>query len=255
MTERPPVVPLTADVLWLGESFRLEAAEPGLDHVHVSVYMVRSPEGWILIDSGSFFHRDALAARIAAALDGEPVRALLLSHSDYPHSGNIDAFRREWGDFEIVASCGNAEIQGLPYATRVPIGGSLRIAGRTFRFLDPPLADRSHTSWIHDVEADVWFVADGFGSYHAREDRVRTSRDLAGGVSAEAVHAFHRDTIVWLRYADPDRMAAAFEDLFAAGPVAWVAPIHGHPIHGSDLPGYVEHLNAAVRRIVAAHAE
>jgi len=244
-----PAVPLTDDVMWLSESFALPDHHPGRA-VHVSVYLVRSKEGWILIDSGSFYHRDRIVGRVATAIGDQPVRALILSHSDYPHSANISTFRRRWGDFEIIASCGNAEIQGLPYATRVPIGGSLEVAGRVLRFLDPPLADRSHTSWIYDESDRVMFVADGFGSYHTAADADLTSRELPQGISADAIHEFHKDTVVWLKYADPARMAQTFQTLFHGNPVQWVAPIHGHPIHETDLERYLGLLNESIGRIV-----
>lgn len=245
---RPPVF-LTDDVLWLSESFQLPSREGTA--VHVSVYLVRSADGWIIIDSGSFYHRDRILARISNAIRKEPVRALILSHSDYPHSANIAPLRRRWGDFEIVASCGNAEIQGLPYATRVPIGGSMTLADLTFRFLDPPLADRSHTSWIYDEREGILFVADGFGSYHTAPDADRTSREFEDGIPTDTVFEFHRDTLPWLRYADPQRMAHAFDTLLAENPVQWIAPIHGHPIHQSNVHRYLGRLNDAIGRIVA----
>lgn len=243
---------LTDDIRWLSESFSLPAT-PGLA-VHVSVYLIRTEEGWIVIDSGSFHHRDRLLARIAGIVGSTPIRALILSHSDYPHSANISPLRRRWGDFEIVASCGNAQIQGLPYATQVSIGGSLTLAGRTFRFLDPPLADRSHTSWIYDETDRVMFVADGFGSTHTEDHGGWTSLDFETGISPDAILDFHRATLPWLRYADPERMSTAFDTLLADNPVQWIAPIHGHPIHHNNLEGYLGHLNDAIGRIVAEHA-
>ena len=250
-----PAVALTDDVLWLFESFRLPTRVAAGDSthtaVHVSVFLVRSAEGWIIIDSGSFHHRDRILARIGRTLGRDPIRALILSHSDYPHSANIGPLRRRWGDFEIVASCGSAEIQGLPYATRVPIGGSLSLANRTFRFLDPPLADRSHTSWIYDERDRILFVADGFGSYHSLEHVDRTSLDFSEGIARTAILDFHRDTLPWLRYADPKLMAQAFDSLFDQNPVEWVAPIHGHPIHHTSIGGYLGHLNDSIGQIVA----
>ena len=151
--------------------------------MHVSVYLVRAPGGSILIDSGSFYHRESLSRRIGEATGDQGPQALVLSHSDYPHSANIPSFRDSWGDFEIVASVASPEIQGLPYARRARIGESLDVLGRRFTFIDPPLADRSHTTWIYDEEARTLFVADGFGTLHAPGncDDIPIGHGLCGG--------------------------------------------------------------------------
>lgn len=59
-----------------------------------------------------------------------------------------------------------ATTTGLSNAQRCRIGGSLSVQGRSFSFIDPPLVDRSHTTWIYDHGSEVLFTADGFGSYH-----------------------------------------------------------------------------------------
>ncbi len=237
-----PAVELSGDVSWIAEAFPL----PDGRFEHVSVYLVEAPAGSILIDSGSFYHRERLRRRITQATAGRGIGAMILSHSDYPHSGNVPDFRRLWGDFEIVASCADAAAQGLPYARRSRIGGSLDVLGRTFRFLDPPLADRSHTSWIYDEASRVMFAADGFGIYHAEGETGFTSRDYAAGISEEAIHDFHKDTIVWLRYVDPALLMDALRAMFDAHPVSWVAPIHGAPIAAEDLDDYLEKLERSV---------
>ncbi len=243
-------VALTSDVSWIAESYPLGAGR----NVHVSVFLIRAGDRHILIDSGSFHHRESLARRISAATAGRGIHSLVLSHSDYPHSGNIPAFRRLWGDFEIVASSGEPEIQGLPYARRSRIGGSLDVAGRRIDFLDPPLADRSHTSWIHDRASGVLFVADGFGYHHADDETGLTSRQLPDGFRSDEIHGFHRDTLVWLRYADPAVLMTALRRLLAEREVSWVAPIHGNPIAAEHLDDYLARLEEGVRRIVREHA-
>jgi len=239
-----PSIPVTGDVAWIHECF----PERG-GHLHVSVYLVRVPGGNILIDSGSFYHRDRLADRIRRATAGEGIRSLILSHSDYPHSGNIPALRGEWGDFEIVASCADPEIQGLPYARRSRIGETLEVLGRPFTFLDPPLADRSHTTWVYDETARVLFVADGFGTLHPPGACDRFWGALPDVGRAEGVAEFHRQTLRWLEYVDPDRLLGTLERMFARHPVEAVAPIHGPPIAAADLDAYLGMLGDAVRAI------
>jgi flavorubredoxin len=243
-------VALTDEVEWIAEAIEL----PDGRLQHVSVYLIRTPNGNIVIDSGSFYHRDSIRDRLSAAVGDQGVQALVLSHSDYPHSGNIGEFRKLWGDFEIVASCGNAAIQGLPYATESRIGGTLDVLSRGFRFLDPPLADRSHTSWIYDTVSQVLFAADGFGIVHSAGETSLTSRDYPQGISQPAIHDFHEGALVWLRYADPDVLGQAFDMMFEANPCAWVAPIHGAPIARADLPDYVNKLKASVRSIADGYA-
>ncbi len=243
-------VPLTHDVSWIAENYPLGEGR----NVHVSVFLIRAEEQNILIDSGSFYHRESLVRRISGVTAGEGIHSLILSHSDYPHSGNIPAFRRRWGDFEIVASSGEPEIQGLPYARRSRIGGSLEVAGRQIDFLDPPLADRSHTSWIYDRASRVLFVADGFGYHHADDETGLTSRQLPDGFRSEEIYTFHRDTLIWLRYADPPVLMGVLREIFAEREVSWVAPIHGNPIAAEHLDDYLERLEAGVRRIVGEQA-
>ena len=233
-------------VEWVHECF-----EEPTGHLHVSVYLVRAPGGDILVDSGSFYHRESLTRRIDEATGGRGPGALILSHSDYPHSGNIPTFREDWGDFEIVASVASPEIQGLPYARRVKIDETIEVLGRRFTFIDPPLADRSHTTWIYDEEGRTLFVADGFGTIHPPGHCDSWWGDLPTGGRAEGVHEFHDQTLRWLIYVDPDRLMGALLQMFERHPADVVAPIHGPPIASADLPEYLSDLERGVREIVA----
>lgn len=240
---------LAEGTVWVNECFPLESGE----HMHVSVYVVRAPEGDVVVDSGSFHHRERIRSRLHRLTDGAGVRAVILSHSDYPHSGNIDAFRRAWGDIEIVASSGAPEIQGLPYARKSRLGEVLEVAGRAFEFIDPPLADRSHTSWIYDRASGGLYTADGFGCHHRPGQCDWTAADFPDGIGTGALHRYHRYALSWLRYVDPERLRSAVRDVFDRHDVAFVAPIHGSPVPADALPGYLERFFAAVRRIAEEH--
>ncbi len=242
-------VRLTDDVRWIHECYDLGDGR----HEHVSVYLIDAPGGTVVVDSGSFYHRESIFRRITEATEGRGIQALILSHSDYPHSANIGRFRDAWGDFEIVASCGDPGIQGLPYARPSHMGETLDVLGRSFTFLDPPLADRSHTTWIYDRVSRVMFVADGFGNYHAPTACDLLSPDLPEEGRERDIHDFHEDTLVWLRYVDPDLMVRVLDRLFEEQPVSWVAPIHGNPIAHDDLESYLDMLRRTVRSIAAGY--
>lgn len=242
-------VVLTDDVRWLNECFPHEER-----HEHVSVYLIRSEEGSILMDSGSFYHRDPIEDRIALATDADGLEAILLSHSDYPHAGNVSEFRERWGDVELVASSGSPELQGLSDARRCIIGESLTVSGRRFSFIDPPLADRSHTTWIYDHGSGVLFTADGFGNYHSPGRCDATSRDFTDGIPAEAIYEFHSKNLVWLRYVDPDKLRVALTAIFDEYDVSYVAPIHGNPIAGPNIDEYLDKLVDATGRISSEYS-
>jgi flavorubredoxin len=154
-------VQVTDSVEWINQCYNHEKL-----HEHVSLYLVREGSDTILIDSGSFYHRDRIAADINDATDGTGPDAINLSHSDYPHAANLSTLGAEGKGVELIASSDSPELQGLPEARKCNIGGEVEIKNRRFSFIDPPLADRSHTTWIYDHHDRVLFTADGFGNYH-----------------------------------------------------------------------------------------
>ncbi len=237
-------VKLIGDVEWINECYPTQSL-----HEHVSVYLVRQGSQSIIIDSGSYYHRESIRNRITAATNRQGIGAIILSHADYPHAGNVNAFRKEWGDIEIVASSGVPELQGLPYARRSKIGASLEVLGRKFSFIDPPLADRSHTSWIFDHASGVLFTADGMGNYHKPGQCAFTYRDFPGGIPQESIYDFHRTALVWLRYVDPHKLRAKLESIYSQFDITYIAPVHGNPIAYADLNEYMDRLIIAAARI------
>ena len=255
-------VELTPTVEWLPQCYPHEDGEDFQGdegyHEHVSVYLVHAEDGDILVDSGSVYHREEVRASVDAATgdggsdavtDDAGLDALVLSHSDYPHAGNVSPLGGASEKVELVASSGSPAQQGLPEARKVSIGDEERVCGRRFSFVDPPLADRSHTTWIYDHADGVLFTADGFGAYHPPDRCEATSADFEDGIPAEAVVEYHRDNLVWLRYVDPEKIRRALGDIFATYDVTAIAPVHGPPIVGADVEPYLEAFYAAAERI------
>ncbi|MFC6784509.1 MBL fold metallo-hydrolase [Halobaculum halobium] len=241
-------VQVTPSVEWINQCYDHEGG-----HEHVSLYLLRAPEGTVLVDSGSFYHREEITAAVDEATDGDGPDAIVLSHSDYPHAANVSPLGGDTGNVELVASSASPAQQGLPDARKCDIGGSLTIQGREFSFIDPPLADRSHTTWIYDHGDGVLFTADGFGNYHDPGQCDYRSGDFAEGTPAQRVYEYHRDNLVWLRYVAPEKVDRTLDDIFASYDVTAVAPIHGNPIESDDLDTYRDRLRAAMERIASEH--
>jgi flavorubredoxin len=234
-------VRVTATVEWLAQCYDHHG-----DHEHVSLYLLREGEDTVLVDSGSFYHRDSITREVDRATGGDGPDAIVLSHSDYPHAANVSPLGGDTDDVELVASSGAPGQQGLPDARKCDIGGRLDVKGRTFSFIDPPLADRSHTTWMYDHRDGVLFTADGFGNYHAPGECEHLSGDFPDATPTERIRAYHRDNLVWLRYVDPEKVEAALDAIFDSFDVNAVAPIHGNPIEGDDVDTYRDRLHDAV---------
>ena len=239
-----PTIKLAPDVEWINECYPTQGK-----HEHVSVYLIRTASMYMVIDSGSYYHRESVRARILAATGQRGLGAIILSHADYPHAANVNAFRREWGDIDVIASSGVPELQGLPYAKKSKIGGSLEVLGRKLSFIDPPLADRSHTSWIYDHSSGFLFTADGMGNYHSPGQCGLTFAEFPGGVPLTDIYDFHKTALVWLRYVDPARLRARLESIYAQFDISYIAPIHGNPIAVKDLSNFMDRLIETSRQI------
>ena len=235
---------LTDDVRWVRACHEVNG-----EHEHVSVYLVDAPEGEVLLDTGSYHDEAAIADAVAA--EAGDLAAIVLSHSDLPHAGNVAALRERFGDVELVASSGAPAAQGLSDAVQCPVGGSMGVAGREFAFLDPPLADRSHSTWIVERGTGVLFTADGFGARHPPGHCDWTSAEFEDGVPRQAIREYHENALVWLSYVDPPRLRAALERVFDRADPSWVAPVHGHPIAPGDRERFLDRLETAAAGIAA----
>jgi flavorubredoxin len=237
---------LTDDVTWLAENYPLADDR----FVHVSAYMIDAGTEWVLVDTGSFYHRDAIRESIDTVTDGRQIDVLILSHADLPHSGNLPEFRRLWSDLTLVSSSGSPEVVGLgtPDVT-CEIGSRMEIAGRSLSFVDPPLADIQHTTWVYDHGSGVLFTADGFGNYHTAAQKLKTAGELDNGPSLEDVTEYNRTALRWLRFADPERLRDALDDIVERFEVAFLAPTHGNPIPGKYVERELDRLVAAAERI------
>lgn len=242
------VVELPNGTRWLSECYE-HGTDDEIVHEHVGAYVVGPPDEAVLVDTGSVVHRESIVEQVDAATAGHGPAAIILSHSDYPHSGNVSGVLNHWEDVTVVASSSVPAAQGLPPETRtVSIGETEPVAGRRFRFVDPPLADRSHTTWIYDVDSGTLVTADGFGHYHRPGDcRATTGTlDIAADLDVER---FHREALVWLRYVDPPKLEARLADIFESISPSVVAPIHGNPILAANLDEYLDLLNASATQI------
>jgi flavorubredoxin len=238
-------VNLSTDVEWIAPCSEMKD-----DHLYVSVYLLRDGSDYVLVDTGSIVHRDQIEERIEEVTDERGPDTILLTHTDYPHTGNLSWMLSKWPEVDIYVGTSNPAGQNLPERTRQSKTGERQTIGsRGFHFIDPPLADRSLTNWIFDEESGVLFTADGFGYLHTTDTCGATSRDLSEDLSTQRIYEYHRVSLPWLRYVDPPLLRLALDAILDRHEVQWLAPSHGPPVEKRDIEQYMMGFEDAVERI------
>jgi flavorubredoxin len=240
---------ITTDVTWIAETFEFEDDE----QTHVSVFLVETDGGYVLVDSGSHYHEEEILAEIRESMGEDRLAALVVSHADLPHAGNVGSLTEALGEFEVYCATAAPELVGVPVTVNCSPGETVEIGGHTFTFIDAPLADITDTVWVYHHESGTLFTSDGFGSYHHPEDADAISTELDDSITANRIFEYHRTMFRWLELVDPDRLAADVDDLFERFDVECITPAHGNPIVGADVEPYVERFNGVLRDIVASH--
>ncbi len=117
-----------------------------------AVFLLRGNAN-ILFEAGMAYGAAAMIEKIRQELQGEPLHAVLLSHSHYDHVAGLPAVRKEWPDVKVYASERAKEVLVKP--------GALN----TIRRLSGEAAEASGLPWDssyddRDIQADIG-LADG----------------------------------------------------------------------------------------------
>ncbi|MHB9287084.1 hypothetical protein ACKVMT_08595 [Halobacteriales archaeon Cl-PHB] len=252
---------LTDDVYWIHGSHRLDKG--GLDpygshdagegyNIHTSLYVVDAGDEWVLVNSGDYDLRYEFEDAILAVTDGAGVDRIFVHESHVPNSANVEEFRETW-DAEVIFPGGAAPIHGFPDVTMWPQYGEEELAGRSVSLDQGSLFDLAHTTWIYDQPSGVFFTCEGFCSYHRTGDGNATSDELDGGIASEAIHDFYEEMLLWLKYADPERVMADMREVVDSYDISYVAPAHGHPVAAADLPQYMADLETVVHDLADSY--
>ena len=75
------------------------------------------------------------------------------------------------------------------------------------------------------------------------------SSDIPEGIAADDIYDFHCESLVFLRYFNPDKLRSTLETLFSTYDITYIAPVHGNPIARENLDAYLDRLNQSVTRI------
>lgn len=223
-------------------------------HEAVRVYLLKNQGRPILIDAGSHLHRAEFMAQIGDLLDGGEPECIFLSHSELPHSGNLQAIVERWPDITIIVST-----IILPYTELQPVYRADKLvqvapneerefAGRQLRFFDGVLKDQPGTQWIFDAQTGTLFSGDAFG-YDLTSDILELFSDqIEGGIGTWRFAAYHRDAFKFLRWVDAEMLVSDLRRLLSSLDLRVIAPAHGNAIRG-DIDRSVEAMLSALHDV------
>jgi metallo-beta-lactamase class B len=137
--------------------------------LNIASYLIATPEGHILIDSGTTEMHDAIAASIEQlAFRVADVRILLASHAHFDHIAGHALMQRRTGA-QVMAMTGDAEAlesghdtsalgamgwEPVHVSRRLKDGDTVTLGGTTLRAIHAPGHTQGATIWMTTVEDD-----------------------------------------------------------------------------------------------------
>ena len=240
------------DIYQIGE---MVAGDNGYEAVNV--YVILNQGRPILIDCGSHLYRANFMAQLDTVLGGAIPEFVFLTHSELPHSGNLQAIAEKWPEIKVRVS--NVMLTYIEIAPVLPLGqitpsrpGTVLVVGdRELIFVDALLKDQPGSQWIYDSTTGSLFTGDGFGYYAATEEE-KFSDELTDGISVAQFQAYHYNAFRFLRWVAPELLNVDVDLLFKRYKVQLLAPTHGSAIR-ADIPEHVARLKEAISNICIAY--
>lgn len=225
-------------------------------HKVVGVYVLTNEGRPILVDCGSQLHRSELMKQLDRVLERSTPEIVFLTHSELPHSGNLQAIAERWPNIRAIVS--NIMLPYIELAPALPLdqitaanpGTMLEVAGRHLELVAALLRDQPGSQWIYDSKTKTLFTGDGFGYYHAADHCDLFNDELGSGIRPEQFRSYHRNAFRFLRWIVPERLNADLDKLFQVFDVRILAPIHGSAIRG-NIPVHVKRAKQAIASICA----
>lgn len=232
-------------ITWLGGCHKTAVYGEEM-HVHHSNYLVQG-EKTVLIDTGFPSTWPAVRDHLATLLNGRPLDYVFPTHSEIPHSGNLNKLLASYPettvvgdmrDFHLYFPQHRERMRSLRPGDELDLGG-----GRRLVFLEAIFRDLPNTLWAYEPVAQMMFVADGFAYshhpsregdggefYHRPDECALTSAELPP-VQVEQMSFIVRAALNWSRYVDVRPLFSRIADLIETEyPSRILGPAHGNVI-------------------------
>lgn len=233
------------------------AFDPTANDIVYSAYLFIDEKTFLIDTLGPAQHETMLEA-LDDLLGGRALDYLWISHTELPHAGNTAAIVRAHPGVEILTVGGHDHyvLHGLGDAKQLSYGDTVPLGAHTLEIIEPLFVDHALTQWLYEPGTGFMCCVDWALNPHNEGQSFLFMDELeAAGYSPEQ---FKRNVSVtncvvfpWLRWADPDEVAARIDAFYARYDIRIFAPSHTNVIR-RDADKYMAALRDAMRNVVTA---
>lgn len=222
-------------------------------HSSQSAYVIMGDQT-LLFDTWSPASRDEIVDTLDEVLDGRDLDYLVVSHMESNHAGNMEIILREHPEATLVAPKQGADHERMLYRLDswdthyVEHGDTIDLGGRRVRFVEPAFLDQARTTYMFEEVTRTLFTVDWFGFQHMGSECLECLDEMTYDLAPDQLDRFNGYALVWLRFADPDKLDGIIDYVKNDLAPETIAPAHGQVIRES-VPKYLEMMRGVLRDI------
>lgn len=171
-----PPVEIKPDIYWIGVNDRTTDLFEGLwpitqEGVSYNAYLIND-EKKAIIDLAKAFKVDAFLEQIDELIDLKDLDYVVLNHMEPDHSGLLSIIRRVAPDATLLCSERARAMLDAYYGITKNVqvvndGDTLTLGQHTLKFFSTPMVHWPETMMTYEVDNQILFACDAFGSYGA----------------------------------------------------------------------------------------
>lgn len=230
-------------ITWLGGCHKTAVYGEEI-HVHHSNFLIQG-DRTLLVDVGFPSTWPKVQAHLETLLEGRPLDYVFPTHSEIPHSGNLNKLLASHPEATVVGDMRDFQLYFPEHRERLvqKRPGDEIDLGRGYRivFLKALFRDLPNTLWAYEPSQQMMLVADGFAYshhpsregadfYHTPDECALTSAELPP-VKVDQMSFIVRAALNWSRYVDVRPLFVELADLLEKEyPTRIIGPAHGNVI-------------------------
>lgn len=222
-------------------------------HSSQSSYVITA-DSTLMFDTWSPASKDVVLETLAEILDGRSLDYLVVSHMESNHAGNMEIILDEYPEATLVAPEQGAKHERELYrldswdTQYVDHGDRIDLGGRAVRFIEPAFLDQARTTYMFEETTETLFTVDWFGFQHMGSECLKCLDEMKYDLAPDQLDRFNGYALVWMRFADPDKIDQIID--YAKNDLApeTIAPAHGQVIRES-VPERLEMMRGVLKNI------